>query len=90
MDPVATAAVGAGFGVVASLVTTVTTTTMTRRFGRYDSIREQDPSAAERVLSKLSMLLEADQLAARTRAERVRRREARDDGGGGIAAPAKI
>src|SRR5260370_7546422 len=34
---------------------------------------------------ELSMLLEADQLAARTRAERLRR-EARDDGGGGIAA----
>src|SRR5260370_33638117 len=31
---------------------------------------------------ELSMLLEADQLAARTRAERLRR-EARDDGGGG-------
>src|SRR6266581_2082781 len=36
------------------------------------------------VLSEPEMLLEADQLAARTRAERVRRREARDDGGGGL------
>src|SRR6266487_3083706 len=34
-----------------------------------------------KVLSEL-LLLEADQLAARTRAERLRRREARDDGGG--------
>jgi len=32
---------------------------------------------------ELSMLLEADQLAARTRAERLRR-EARDDGGAGL------
>jgi hypothetical protein len=37
-----------------------------------------------KVLSELSMLLEADQLAARTRTERLRRREARDDGGGGL------
>jgi hypothetical protein len=35
------------------------------------------------------MLLEADQLAARTRAERLRRRGARDDGEG-IAALVKI
>jgi hypothetical protein len=34
------------------------------------------------VLTEPEMLLEADQLAARTRAERLRRREARDDGEG--------
>jgi hypothetical protein len=41
------------------------------------------------VLSEPEMLLEADQLAARTKAERLRRREARDDGEG-IAALVKI
>jgi len=36
------------------------------------------------VLSEPERLLQAGQLAARTRAERLRGREARDDGGGGL------
>ena len=58
MDPVAVAAIGAGFGVVASLITTVATTTMTRRFSRHDSAREQDRAAAERASEVMLRLLQ--------------------------------